>query len=576
MNRGDRYQAYQDVGVRPAQIGRIDQASMREDIQGLQSTSKALDQISNYLFSELAERRKEEGAEYGAANAPTEQQIKDAINAGEDPKDLLASRWTIFGRAARQQQMLSVGSEIEMKAREALIDLRAKAKQYEIGPQEFLNGYTVGTGINAVTVPGAQDVIDGFASSLSGVSPILTRKFRAEMGALSNAAYLETVNDSIERGKRYQQTVQQANVETIIGQVRVVVGAGDTVDKDGNIVTVDRKLDAARAGIQRSAMLASNPQLLKDGLKRLEEEITTARQNVVRGWFSAEKDAYRAHRRLDAGDLPPAIASAYKGLTPEKQLELRDEARKLSNARFDDMDKVDAQSRRARTQAADRLVADYADALRAGDQPRAEATMRTLREVDGDRYANLVERMPAAGAMDVPAVANVAARLFAEEKLTRSWLEANSHQLSPKTMSDYIGKLNTRNDARFREADAYIKRELAYPDRSIVNPSASDRRAIQIYNRTVNDLADAMRANPDLDVFGWVKQQTLAQRASAEAAAAAQRAKTEIARFGDSNPTLRTRDAVAAELGRLNSGRASRFSREQLERILQLHDEVGP
>ena len=571
MKRGDRYQAYDDVGVRPAQIGRIDQAQMREDIAGLQSTSRALDQISNYLFSDLAERAKLEGAEYGAANAPSEQQIKDALTAGEDPSKLLQSNNTIYGRAARQQQLAGISIEVEANARQALMDLRAKAKQYEVSPQEFLSGYTLPDGTK---VAGATDVMDGFASSLAAISPVLSRKFRAELGVASNAAYLETVNETIEREKKRRETVAQVALEGLMPVVRRYVGAGDTVDAEGKIVTVERKMDILRDRVRQIGLAANKPELVKDGLKRLEEEITTSRQNVVRGWFSNEKDAYRAHRALDAGDLPPAIASAYKGLTPEKQLELRDEARKLSNARFEDEDKLDAQRRRDRSLSADRLVADYADALRAGDQPRAEATMRTLREVDGDRYANLVERMPAAGAMDVPAVANVAARLFAEEKLTRSWLEANSHQLSPKTMSDYIGKLNTRNDARFREADAYIKRELAYPDRSIVNPSAADRRAIQTYNRTVNDLADAMRENPDLDVFAWVKQQTLSQRAASEAAAARTRAQSVIDTFNDGNRSLRTREAVQAELNKLNTGARSTYSRDQLQRILDAYDEV--
>jgi hypothetical protein len=568
----DRYGAYQEVGVRPAQIPRIDQASLREDVQGLQSTSRALDQISNYLFHDLADRAKLEGAEYGAANAPSEKQIQDAITAGENPKNLLQTNGTIFGRAARQQQLAGIGIEVESNARQALMDLRAKAKQYEISPQEFLSGYTLPDGTK---VGGASDVMDGFASSLAAISPILSRKFRAELGVASNAAYLETVNDTITREKARRETVAQVALEGLMPQVRTIVGAGDTVDAEGNIVTVERKMDILRDRVRQIGLAANKPEMVKDGLKRLDEAITGARQNVVRGWFSGEQDAYKAHRRLDAGDLPPAVASAYKNLTPDKQLELRDEARKLSNARFEDADKVDAALRRNRTKIGDTLFADYADALRAGDQPKAEATMRTLRTVDPDRYATLVDRLPAAGVVDQPDVRIVADRLFAEEKLTRGWLEANANKLSPKTISDFIGKMETKNDARFREADAYIKRELAYPDRAIVNPSAADRRAIQIYNRTVNDLADAMRANPDLDVFGWVKQQTLAARVAGEQQRALQDAQRTIRTFTDSNPTLKTRAAIEAELGRINTGTRSRYNRDQLQGILDAMNEAG-
>ena len=78
-------------------IPNVDFAAEREISKGYAQMSAKLDQMSNFFMKQAEGMAKIEGAEYGAANAPTKQQIEDAkalclLYTSPSPRDGLLSR----------------------------------------------------------------------------------------------------------------------------------------------------------------------------------------------------------------------------------------------------------------------------------------------------------------------------------------------------------------------------------------------------------------------------------------------------------------------------------------------------
>ena len=62
----------------------VDFAAEKELIRGYNQISAKLDQMSSFFMKQSEGMAKIEGAEYGAENAPTPDQIKDAFSSGKE------------------------------------------------------------------------------------------------------------------------------------------------------------------------------------------------------------------------------------------------------------------------------------------------------------------------------------------------------------------------------------------------------------------------------------------------------------------------------------------------------------
>ena len=78
----------------------VDFAAEKEIARGYQQISNKLDQMSNFFMRQAEGMAKIEGAEYGAENAPTKQQIEDAKATGVE-LELPGDKFSVYGRAAQ-------------------------------------------------------------------------------------------------------------------------------------------------------------------------------------------------------------------------------------------------------------------------------------------------------------------------------------------------------------------------------------------------------------------------------------------------------------------------------------------
>ena len=80
-------------------VPRVNFAAEQEIARGRNQLANNLNRLSNFVMSMAEDKARIEGAEYGALNAPTQQQINDAFVAGEE-LELPGDVSSVFGRSA--------------------------------------------------------------------------------------------------------------------------------------------------------------------------------------------------------------------------------------------------------------------------------------------------------------------------------------------------------------------------------------------------------------------------------------------------------------------------------------------
>ena len=145
----------------------VDFAAEKEIARGYNQISAKLDQMSSFFMKQAEGQAKIEGAEYGAENAPTPEQIKDAFSSGKE-LELPGDKYSVYGTAARSAALTAVYDDITLAAKKSILQDLTDYEKQNLDPQKLRDKFNT--------------VIDGYAATFDNTSPALARKFRAEMG----------------------------------------------------------------------------------------------------------------------------------------------------------------------------------------------------------------------------------------------------------------------------------------------------------------------------------------------------------------------------------------------------------
>jgi hypothetical protein len=161
--------------------------ALEEGIRTSNQLASSLDRMTSFFFQQASQQRTIEGQEYGAANAPTIEQLREATEAGEDPFNYAP---TVFGRNARQAALAQVENEIIVDAAKRFDDLVYEAGRTLVSPK--------------VLQQDLDSAIGGYTEILEATSPALARKMNAKLSMNAN-----TLFDAYR--KRYLKSVTASN-----------------------------------------------------------------------------------------------------------------------------------------------------------------------------------------------------------------------------------------------------------------------------------------------------------------------------------------------------------------------------
>lgn len=198
---------------------------------------------------------------------------------------------------------------------------------------------------------------------------------------------------------------------------------------------------------------------------------------------------------------------------------------------------------------------DFNDAFRRNDvEGTREALGRMRQHSTSGEYASAADRFY--GSRDIPTTPQmqswVETRLRDRASpLTRSQLEDEraGRRISEQVYRDGLSRLAAREDARFREAEDFVRLQLNVP------PATIPDRDLQPYQRTARDqnnriIADLMierQRNPDIDPFAYVRDR-LAQRENPASLVQREQANAGLARLPTSIRTPEGLDRVEEQL----------------------------
>ena len=187
-------------------------AAPAEAIQrGMAKLSNSMDRMSQFFGEQARVQAEIEGAQYGARNAPTAEQLQDAFQSG-DELELPGGFGTVFDRAARKAALDITQTEIEFEARKRINDIITNGTRNGTNPANIIDD------VDAVT--------HGFAATFDDSSPGVARKLRAGLSIWANGKMASYENSYIAEQKTKSQSNLLSNMLSSFESFHKIIANG--------------------------------------------------------------------------------------------------------------------------------------------------------------------------------------------------------------------------------------------------------------------------------------------------------------------------------------------------------------
>ena len=451
--------------------------------------ASSLDRMSSFAFREAEVQAKLEGAEYGAANAPTAQQLEDATTPAEREELVPGGKGTVYDRAARSAAMETISLNLETAARKEITELRLTASATNMATSELQ------TSIDGV--------INGYSGALYDINPASSKRFRAGMSTVGNSAVVAHANKLAELRLKQDKVDAIAGIDTIKTSLSDIIANGDRV-VDGVAVTLTDLLAAERSKVFDHAEKIGDPALLKRQLDDFDKIVSKEMIGVVSDW-AAESPLARDAELMMGKISDKRIDSIYKQMTPEQRRGAIDAVFSVTAQDLQRESAMESKLSGDRKQNSINIRTQIAKEMNfPGSTNRNVSDMLAeLEVVDPESFLTMSQSVyNSAGSNDPDAIV-VLNTAQANGLMTHQILQ---QYLGNKkiTFAEYQKRfevLEARRNEPFAQAQQYIKNAIN-PVPSLFG-SANDKRNAQI-GQITNELMIARKMDPSIDPLTWV------------------------------------------------------------------------
>ena len=448
-------------------VPRVNFAAEQEIARGRNQLANNLNRLSNFVMSMAEDKARIEGAEYGALNAPTQQQINDAFVAGEE-LELPGDDSRVLGRRARRAAVSIAGDESSALASNQATTLTTLYEQSltEYGQsQQFRDAAERDFGITDFSPGALADKLDEVAAGYGGVldetSPALAREFRAKQAITNHssyAAYLEEYvkveNKRLETNFRatHEQEYSVSNVAKILRLPNGIDALNKrTQEAKNKAVTfmtgsaLKTFLDGMDDKNKTAALQILDDTILQSGSPS--KSIKNIQKGVVSGFGDSVKNAITVLKKQGMSNTDIA-----KGLRDERiaQLKFEEDEQEGANEQAEKDEKIH--------------IGNALLHMAAGDTAKFDAAIAALRITDAEKAAELQIKYNEAGGRRTTSDRDVTNKLTElGPNITFSDVESNLDGLSNKDLEKFRKDAATFEEAEMRTALAVIRGELELP-----------------------------------------------------------------------------------------------------------------
>lgn len=471
--------------------------ALQESARSSQALSQAMDRVSSFALKRMEQQAKVEGMQYGAANAPTPEQLAKAKASGQDIEELLpGDQFSVFGTQARSAAIDLITTNMEMQARESVTAAQAA----------FQSG--------SLDLPGLQaelaNIEDAYSSLLSEVSPAASAKFRASIGLIGNSAFLAASKEQATKDRKDLEISYRLGIDSLITNVENIVRAGPTVDENGGIITPEQKLETLEAEIAIAAQNIDDPAFFQTKVNELRKAATDARVGIVMGEVMVDPVRGMAVLRGEGKFADPEVQATLTSMTPAEVRTVFAQTQQAMSTQFS----LDAAAEREREQGrknqSEELSATFTEQLLNGRRTAAMTTLEQLREVDPGKYEQKLEIWRTQPGVDNTMVVRRLRQFslnnqLSEERIDEAYIMGN---LSDTTYKSFLGELSAQRDQAYNSAIQWLKLDRGLPNVPLMNMSAVQRQADQEVAQIQKALIEERLRNPSLDPLAFVKEQS--------------------------------------------------------------------
>ena len=471
--------------------------------RGMNQLSSAMDRMSSFFGQQARMEAEIQGAQYGAKNAPTAEQLRDAFQSGEE-LELPGGYGTVFDRAARKAALDITQTEIEFEARKRINDILANAKRNNTNPATIVDD------IDAVT--------HGFAATFDDSSPGVARKLRASLSIWSNSKMASYENSYIADQKSRSQSNFIANTLSMMEGFDDFIASGiPTGQVDPNtgeeirIPMTAADMTALKMAKIEEARLKGLPASSLTTLANLfDKKLVDASNRVLVDSVLTMEDPQEAILNIGRGKvdgLSVATQNAVATLRGQ-DLSFSDIAKELRTRRVAELNYIESEQNFKNNQAEQSEEVYEANAMRAiteGDWATAAVQITLLAQTDPVKAQKLREewmqdgqRRTVSSPTAINALQNLGPNITFQD-VSKYWPE-----LTPADQDKYFKRAETYENEEVRVALSFMKGELLLPSNiDAINDSDPNFEKVNIYRRLQGRLEmaalEAKRAGVDFN-----------------------------------------------------------------------------
>jgi len=491
---------YRPLGVSIPSMPSVDYISAAKTKAGVFDTvSNALDKMSEFAFEKQKARVELEGAAYGAANAPTKEQIDTAKKPISEMMQIDPT--TVFGAAAKAAAAEQIEGRFLVRAGSELTQLRMDAKENDTAIDVFQGQ--------------VQNLIDGYSSILQGISPEAANKFAATLATKGNSAIISHNDDLIAAQEQQDDAAAAVGVDNILNvDLPQIFEVGVKTDASGNRITIDDQLAVLRDELVAVAKTSTNSDtLIASKTKEFDEAVSNAKKSVVLSWVSEDRLGHA--RQLRENKVQDQnIANILGSLTEEERQDIIIEGLKVGREQMSFDVSVETQKEKDRAARSSRLTVEIFKGRVSGMAPdEVRNKLKELEILDPEKYIQVATAIRTEGGIDDSSVAGRLRFLQSQKQLTEEEIlnAAMDRNISLSTLDTFFNALEKQRDDNYQQAldIARVHPAIGLPDKArfAIGGSEAERQrdSEQLFGQITIELDEARRENPNLNSIQWMK-----------------------------------------------------------------------
>ena len=526
----DRYQRYESKGL-ALKMPTVDFTFEKNRSNNLSNLSSNLDRMAQTFYSNAVQTAKIEGAEYGALNAPTEQQLLDASESNTE-LDFVGNKDSVFGRYARTATLEATSDRLTLMAKQSMSSIILKGKMNGTDPSE------VAKELDSVT-SGLSDVLDN-------ESPVTAKKFKATMGIYANAEYKTYASKYITDKQAEFKTTWTLNFDNTVNvNLPKLIEAGITtkiptdIKQDGKTVSVDKQVVTTKEVLQKikDKLFSTRPvgttsaEILARS-KQFDDQVLQSAKDIVNEAVFKNEDPYKMlslikNNKLEK--LPLSVRSAFSVVGGEDKNLLKKVAQDAYDDSIKEIETKISHQNILRQENIRIVEINASTALLNSNSAQAvkdyKKEMDLMLKLDIKKYKEMRDLLKENPTLSYALYSSGAtfdkvSRKFDELNVDLTQSELNTFLLTKKLSKDdfdeFTKKLSSRSDKEFNRALTDARSRLKVPVSILGNSAVMKSWQFNTLKNIEEGMYRARRTDPAFIASKWLDDNYLSYKENGE------------------------------------------------------------